>query len=144
MKTIIVTGSEAAISLIRTLAVASEMYLQERLEVITPADDSTITIKAAERVKIGASPFLHHGPRVHYKAVNVDDAPQALTALGEHTVMGLIFSHIVGGTVSGERITSKSLREKTKFNTKTIESRVNDLRSAKLVVSEAIPLEERL
>lgn len=140
MKTIIVNGSESAILWLRSLAVAVELRLDEKLDILTPSDTATITITEKKAPTHGG----HYGPRVCYKAINVEDAPQALAALGEHTIMGLIFSHIVGGTVSGERVTAQSLRLKTKFNAKTLESRINDLRTAKLVVSEEIPYGERM
>ena len=143
MKTLIINGSEAAINWIRFLAVAAEMQLGEKLEMITPDDNAIVTVSMKAAVP-GASPFLNnYGPRIRYKAVNVEDAPQALEALGNHTIMGLIFSHIVGGTVSGDVVTSKSIREKLKFNKHTIDTRIGDLRTAGLVVSEVIPVGER-
>ena len=151
MKTIIVTGSESSIALLVTLAAAVDIHTKGKLDIVRPDDDATITITAA-----GAAPQVHEevtnlspfvgnsGPRVHYRAVNVEEAPQALEGLGKTTMIGLIFAHIVGGTVRGDKVTAKYLRQRTKFNKATLENRINDLKQAGLVVSETIPFEERV
>ena len=78
-------------------------------------------------------------PRVRYRVIAPESAPDALKALGEHTIMGMIFSDLID-----RPLTAKDIRMKRPaFKDSTIQTDLVKLRYAGLIVAEPIVAEVR-
>ena len=77
-------------------------------------------------------------PRVHYVALAPVNAPDALKALGAHTITGIIFGDVVAGTVKGDIVTERGLRTARHFNAAAVQRSLVQLRQAGLIESQHI------
>lgn len=68
-----------------------------------------------------------------YRALNVNEIPKAMLALGTHTIMGIIFKFIADETVAGRLVTSRQVREKFHYKGTTVDTDIVKLRQGGLI-----------
>jgi hypothetical protein len=91
-----------------------------------------------EVIAIKERPTKRDQARVQYVALSPENAPEALQALGEHTIIGIVFQDVVAATKDGRVITARDIKEKRHFNSKSVERSLVQLRQGGLVVSQPI------